>query len=444
MPEVRRGEIYIGVIIAIGILAILSQAVIALVFSSYNLISFTRARINARHLAGEQMEIIHNLPFSDVGTVGGIPPGILQQEEQVELNGLSYLVKTSVVYMDDPFDGLAPEDTLPNDYKRVRIDVSWGGIAKSGSNTITLVSDIAPKGIETTIGGGTIQIMVFDAQGQPVSGADTHIVADSVDPQVDLTLQTNINGIIVLPGAPICDSCYQITVSREGFSTDRTYSTSEIANPSKPHLTVIEGELTEVSFAIDVVGTMSVSTFGPRDGGFLPLGNQIVRIRGEKIIGTTDTDEPVYKFDEQVVTNSLGTLTIENLEWDNYYAELPSDSTKVISGSNPLSPISALPGEDVNLKLSLDTRTDNSLRIVFTNSGGDPVPDVTADLTGPSDYDETVVSGLETDPDWGQSFFNSLEAGLYQLNTTAVGYEDFVGEIEVSAEKIEFIILNSL
>jgi len=49
-------------------------------------------------------------------------------------------------------------------------------------------------------------------------------------------------------------------VTKSGYSTQRTYSRTEIANPIKPHLSVYEGELTEASFAIDLLGGFSIET----------------------------------------------------------------------------------------------------------------------------------------------------------------------------------------
>lgn len=52
-----------------------------------------------------------------------------------------------------------------------------------------------------------------------------------------------------------------MVVSKSGYSTDRTYGIGEIATPEKPHLMVLEGQLTEASFSIDKVSSFSVDTF---------------------------------------------------------------------------------------------------------------------------------------------------------------------------------------
>ena len=87
----------LGILIAVAIFSILVHALFTLVSSSYDFINFNRSRITARHLASEKIEIIRNLSYEDVGTFGGIPAGILEQEENIQRNGLNYLIETSVI-----------------------------------------------------------------------------------------------------------------------------------------------------------------------------------------------------------------------------------------------------------------------------------------------------------------------------------------------------------
>lgn len=423
-----------------AVFAILGHAIFTLTTSSFTLIGFTRARIAARHLAQEKLELIRNLPFSDVGTVGGIPVGPLVQSENIERNGLVYSVKTSIVYVDDPFDQTAPSDLLPTDYKRVRVDVSWQGQASSSKNPVVLVSDIAPKGIETSAGGGTLSILVFDANALPVAQADVHIEATEVNPPVDLDLQTSDTGYVVLPGAPACVSCYDITVTKPGYSIDRTYTTVEVANPSKPPVSIIEGELTEISFAIDKLSTLNITSVSDRDSGFNPLGTITFQLRGDKTIGTDSDDFPVYKFDKQFTTDGGGNITITNMEWDNYTIIISSGSGWDISGTNPLIPLQLLPNTSVSWKFALSNQTPHRLLIGFTDSGQTPIASVSATLSFGS-YQETKLSGASSDPDFGQVFFFNLQEKNHDLEATASGYQDVNTKIQVSGYTQESVIL---
>lgn len=429
-----------SLLLAMAVFAILGHAIFTLTTSSFSLIGFTRARIAARHLAQEKIELIRNLAFDDVGTQGGIPVGPLVQSESIERNGLVYSVKTSIVYVDDPFDGVTPADLLPTDYKRVRIDVSWQGQASSSKNPVVLVSDIAPKGIETTAGGGTLSILVFDANALPVAQADIHIEATEVNPPVDLDLQTSDTGYVVLPGAPECISCYDISVTKAGFSTDRTYTTAEVANPSKPPISIIEGELTEISFAIDKLSTLNLASVSDRESGFNPLGNITFQLRGDKITGTDSDDFPVYKIDKQFTTDAGGNIIITNVEWDNYTLIMPGASGWDISGTNPLVPLQLLPDTSVGWKFALANQTPHRLLISFTDSSQTPIASVSATLSF-GNYQETKLSGASSDPDFGQAFFFDLQDKNHDLEATASGYQNVNTKVKVDGYTEEDFIL---
>jgi hypothetical protein len=435
-----RGQVYIGLIISMAILAILSQAIITLVFSSYDLLNFTAARTTARYLAQSKMENIRNLPYDSVGTVGGIPTGTLVQFENIDRNGLNYEVRTSVIYVDDPFDQTAPADLLPTDYKRVRVEVAWKGLADSGKNPVVLVSDVAPRDIEEAAGGGTLSIFVIDASGNPLSNATAHIVAPTT-PAIDLTLNTGATGRIVLPGAPACNSCYRITVSRTGYSSERTYAVSEVSNPAKPHQSIIQGTLTEISFAIDRVSTLNLATTSNRAASFAPLGGQSVRVHGEKVIGTDAQDDAVYKFDQVVVTNGSGVYTMSDVEWDTYHI-IPTNTSYDTAGVNPLLPLSVIPNTTVDAKLAFEANTTHTLLATFADSGETQIASVTAQLKNSSGiYIATASSGLQTDPDWGQVFFPSLTSGNYTLEATASGYANSSTSINIVGPIQEIITL---
>ncbi len=436
-----RGQSLLSLLLAMAVFAILANAIFTLTTSSFRLVSYSRARIAARHLAQEKLELIRNLPFDEVGTLGGIPSGSLPQSENIVRNGLNYNVETSIVYVDDPFDGTAPTDLLPTDYKRVRVDVSWEGLAASRTNPVVLATDIAPRGIETTAGGGTLSILVFDANALPVAQASISIEADSLDPPIDLEQQTNENGRVVLPGAPACTECYKITVTKEGYSTERTYTSSEVVNPNKPYLSVIEGQVTESGFAIDKVSTINIASFSNRESNFAPLGNITFQLHGQKTIGTDSDDFPVYKFDKQFTTDGGGNIIITDMEWDNYEIIVPVTSGLDIAGTNPLIPFSVLPDTPVDFSFALTPNTSHRLLTVFTDPSSTPVASASATLSFGA-YEETKLTGGENDPDFGQVFFIDLEDKKHTLEATASGYQDSRSKVDVSGYSRERVILN--
>lgn len=436
--SLRSGQTLVSVLIGLAIFLILSSAVFTLVQGSFQVISFNRSRIAARHLAQEKIEFIRNLTYDDVGTLGGIPSGPLEQEEVVERNGLSYTVKTDIIYIDDPFDNVIPSDLLPSDYKRVRVEVSWGGTASSRRNPVVLVTDITPRGVETTAGGGTLSIFVIDANGQPVPQADVQITANTT-PFVNLSLSTSDNGRVILPGAPTCTACYQVSITKSGFSTDRTYATTEVANPVNPHLSILTGELTEVTLSIDRLSTLTFQTMANRASGFLPLGNISFRLRGTKIIGTETDGTSVYKYDETLSTNSLGLLTVNDLEWDSYEVSMSQASSFDISGIFPKSPMSIEPDTQVDVKLATEAKSQHSLLLTFMDPSQVHIASVSATLTGANP--DTIYSGQTGTPDFGQAFFSNLSSATYQLTATASGYLDYTGTVPVIGTTQETILL---
>lgn len=268
------------------------------IFGAYQLglkvIGQSKARIIAIALANQKIESARNLSYENIGTVGGIPPGAILETEIIVRNNITFTVKTAVIYIDDSFDGLVPADALPNDYKRAKVKVSWGGLF---GGDVVLITDITPKGLETTVGGGNLLITVFNASGLAVPQADIHLVNSSTTPPIDVNYQTNNEGKYLVAGAPADVANYKIIVSKSGYSSARTYGTEEIANPQKPHATVIEGELTQTSFSIDRLSSFSINTlsqFGLEsfsdsfaDQSKISEGSNIAVIGGKAILATT-------------------------------------------------------------------------------------------------------------------------------------------------------------
>lgn len=424
-----KGQILLAILIAIAVFAILVHALFTLIAASFDLVSFNKARLTARHLAQEKIELVRNLSYTDVGTVGGIPAGILEQEESVVRNGLNYTLKTAVVYIDDPFDGLAPDDTAPEDYKRVRLEVSWEGLAASNKNPVVLITDISAAAFAE---GGALVILVFDANGDPVPQAQISIVADSLDPPVDLTLQTDSEGKLILPGATPCVECYKITVTKEGFSTDKTYGTGEVTNPLKPHASVFQDDVTQISFTIDLVGSISISSVDSRENGFAALGDVSFRLQGNKLIGTDASAQPVYKYDQSLSTNSSGNINLSDMEWDVYTVLMPVTTSYDISGTSPLLPLNLPPAATIDFTFALEPHTDHSFFITVKDTSQNLIASASARLFDDFGFEEIKLTGIEEDPDFGQTLFSSLEEKTYHLNATASGFLDFSGDFDIS------------
>jgi prepilin-type N-terminal cleavage/methylation domain-containing protein len=253
----QKGFSLIEVLVGILLVVVIFTGIIGAFTLTLKITFQSKARITAISLASKTMEKIRNLPYSSVGTVGGIPSGVILQTEQNNINSINFTITTSIINIDDAFDGKLPTDTVPADYKRAKVKVSWPGMI---GGEVILLTDISPKGIETTAGGGTISLFVQDASGNGVGQAEVNIINTSVTPQIDVSYLTDDYGYLVLAGAPTSTEAYKVTVEKTGYSSQRTYSRAEIANPNKPHLSVYVNSLTEPSFSIDKVSTLNIET----------------------------------------------------------------------------------------------------------------------------------------------------------------------------------------
>lgn len=251
------GFTLVEILVGIALLIIIFTGLFGIFQLGMKIISYSKAQTIAIALANEKIEEIRNLPYKDIGTVGGIPPGVISEILTLTRNKITFTIKTTIIYIDDPFDGLFPDDSLPKDYKRAKIKVSWPGF---WGGEINLITDVAPKGIETEAGGGTLIFWILDASGKGVPQANINLINNQVSPPINANYQTNDSGYFVLAGSPTSTESYQIRVTKNGFNEDRTYSREEVANPTQPHLSVFEGKITEASFSIDLLSSFLIET----------------------------------------------------------------------------------------------------------------------------------------------------------------------------------------
>ncbi len=248
----------IEVIVSIAIVISLLITIYNFVTQALKITQENKLRMSATIIANQKMERIRNLPYNSVGTISGIPTGVIADNEVVNDARGYFQINTLVQYVDDPFDGTlggSPNDLLPTDYKSARVRVRWTGFF--GLREVSVFTIIAPRGIETSPGGGTLVINVLNAGGQPVSLADVNVKNNLVTPAINVDLQTATSGIVILPGAPASVEGYEITVSKAGYSTSSTTArTASNTNPTLVNASVYEAQKTETFFFIDRLSTL--------------------------------------------------------------------------------------------------------------------------------------------------------------------------------------------
>lgn len=260
--SMQKGMSLVEVIIAAAVIVLVFGGLMASFQLMVALIGKSKAESGALALANERLEYIRSLPYNDVGTVGGIPSGNLAQNASTTLNGVVYFERVLIEYVDAEDDGTGADDEngIVADYKRVKVEYSWDD--KGETDSLSLISNIVPEGIETTEGGGTLRVNVFDATVQPVSGAEVRLYNDSGTTTIDTIRYTNVDGVALFSGAP-ASAGYEITVTADNFSTDGTYSaTAGNPSPSPPHVAVLESQVSTMNFQIDALSSLALRTIG--------------------------------------------------------------------------------------------------------------------------------------------------------------------------------------
>lgn len=255
-PNTRKGFSLIEVLVGVSIIVLVFTALFASFQAMLEFGERNRLRSQALLLANEHIEMIRALPYDSIGTVSGLPSGSLPQLENIVHDGRTYTRRTFIQYVDDPADGLGGADTLAADYKRIKVELSY---EYHGSvQAFSMVTTVAPKSQESLVGAGILRIVVNDANNNPLSLASVHVVNTSVATSVDITTFTGVSGTVSFPGA-WAGSGYEVTVSKAGYSTAQTY-TSSVANPNPnpSPLTVAENSTTEIYFKIDQLSTVDI------------------------------------------------------------------------------------------------------------------------------------------------------------------------------------------
>jgi len=234
------------------------------IFVSYQLgmklINQNKNRVVAVSVASGELEQIENLPYGDVGTdeSGCYPCGDLEKTKTRTFNGVDYTIETRIDYVVDSADGISePEDSCPNDYKKVEVKISWSGLL---GGEVEIIRDIFPANLaeECSETGGVLSVSVFDAFGIMINSPLIEIRNSTTEELITSATPDSGEHFFSLPA-----TTYKIVVSKSGLTSRRTYGIEEIADPDFPHAIVLEGGFVQKSFSIDKVSSFSVDTLSP-------------------------------------------------------------------------------------------------------------------------------------------------------------------------------------
>ncbi len=356
----------IDTIAGVALFVLVFTSLFAAARLAVGVIANNKAKTGALAVLNQKMEEIKSIAYNDLGTVAGIPSGTVPQNATTTLNATEYSIRTLIQYIDLPQDGSGAGDSngITADGKQVKVEVGW--YDRDKPRLLSMVTTLTPRGVESVAGGGTLRINVFDALAQAVAGASVRVENASLIPPVDVTTFTNSQGVVLFPGAS-AGSSYEVTVTKGGYSTDRTYDADGTnPNPSPGHFTIAIGQTTTGSFAIDALGSLIVRTFSPIQSGsfsdsFASAANVVapvdVEVTGGAIqLALNGADYMPTGTARSTSTNPQYLSTWESASWD---ALTPANTTLVVhvyavdaDGNPSLVPDVVLPGNSVGYAAS--------------------------------------------------------------------------------------------
>lgn len=414
-----KGFTLIETLIAIAIFAIVAGGTY---FAYLNVLDITiAAQLNSTGLTviANELEVIRNIQYADVGTQGGSPTGILLAEKNINFSGFNFFLKTTVRNIDDPFDGTlggSPNDTAPADYKLVELELTCLNCGRF--IPITSTTRVAPANLESSSKNGNIFIHVLDASGDPISQVDVKVINTAVNPTININDVTNNSGQLQLVDIATSSLAYEIAVSKSGYSLDQTYQPGAPTNPNpvKPHATVVSQQLTEIYFSIDRLSTQNLTT---QDKFCQAVPNINFNQQGSKLIGT---DPDILKYSVSDETDTNGVKINANVEWDNYTLT-NTDPNYSLAGTSLLSPFNVNPNMNYSVKWLVEPQNNSSFLVVVQDGSGQFINEASVSLTK-AGFNETKTSGHNnfSQTDWSGGQFTQKSQNIEETT---------VGEIKI-------------
>ncbi len=171
-----------------------------------------REKVTLASLAANYLEVVRNLPYSQIGTTNGNPSGALPDQTNAvskTIESRTYQIYYEVTNVHDPADPVAGNPT----YKQVKMF-----IRNSGTGQITnFVTTVSPRNAVTNPNTGALQVQVIDANGEPVPDAQVHIENTALTPDVLLDRTSDAAGLWTEIGLTASVNGYHIVATKVGL-----------------------------------------------------------------------------------------------------------------------------------------------------------------------------------------------------------------------------------
>jgi prepilin-type N-terminal cleavage/methylation domain-containing protein len=410
--KVNQGVTLIETLIGIAILAILAFSIYRGLAALLDILSSSGTRLAATTLANEEIEIIRNMPFQNIGTIGGIPEGILEPLTIRTKDNITFNVTTVIRNIDDPFDGTlggSPNDLSPADYKLIELTLDC--TTCQHPETFQFTGRVAPRALENASDNGALFVQVIDASGLPIQSATVNITNDVITPPVAITDTTDVSGFLKIVDVPPAVQSYHITATKSGYSHDQTYATSSgNPNPLKPDATVALQTVTQVTLVIDRVSTLEMSTVTETCNAVSSVDFDLA---GAKLIGAAPD---VLKFQQSYTTNTNGVRTISNLEWDTYLIDV-TDSLFDLAGTIPNPPLTIMPNSNQDFRMIMQSQNPRALLVTVLDITNQlPIANAVVGLTTDT-FQQIKTTGrgflIQTDWSGGEGQVNFINKDEY-------------------------------
>ena len=356
-----KGFSLIEIIVAIGMFLLFTVGIYGGAQFISHSVYFSRLTILETGILNEQLEIVRNMAYADIGIVNGSPVGLLARTVTTTRNGIAFTITRTIRDIDDPFDGViggSPNDTAPVDYKIAQMDIICGGCGQQ--NAVSLTTQIGPKYLEGSTNHGALFIKVFDDNAAPILGANVHIVATSTSSTVDFVDTTGIDGMLREVDLSAGIGVYAIHVSKPGYTVDQTMPiTVSLPNPVKPPASVVSQNVTSISFSIDHLSGVGVTS---EDVLCQVVPNVPVTMSGTKLLGINPN---TFKVNKTITTDASGNYSTSTLDGDAYVFR---PTTADLIGSIPQLPVSIASGVTQPVQLVVGPASVNSLIVNVRDS----------------------------------------------------------------------------
>ncbi|HEX21506.1 MAG TPA: carboxypeptidase regulatory-like domain-containing protein, partial [Actinobacteria bacterium] len=349
----EKGFAFIDSIIALTILLVSVLALTSLFVFATNISENNKLKTIAVNLAGQKIEKIKSLQFSDVGLENGNPPGLLQHNISQTVNGIVFNIKTQVRWVDDASDGLTPQDSDPRDYKQATVDVSWQ--AGSLPGVFKLSTAIAKQSEDQIAQGGNIDVIVKDTAGALLEDAKVDITTGPSSPVNDWTDAAGKVFFAMLQASNTVGD-YSLTVSKSGYIVrpDLVLQTTTIAN----------GETRSLEFIMAKPGSLSVTLVDP-------LGNTIQK---QSKLTLNNPDSGQVKFNQP-----NGYFDIQQM-FPGSWEVIPFATSYDYTGA-PIT-VEILPNNSASLTITMTPKPQGELKLnVYDGVTGNKIPDDDVTIT---------------------------------------------------------------